>query len=294
MIILYDIIIVGMGISGITAAIYAKRSNKKVLMLDGAMPGGLLNNIDLISNYPGLPDIMGPDFASKLLEQVKTLDIPYKLEQVIELDFTDVEKVVKTTNATYKAKNVILAMGRKPKYLGLDNENDLLGRGLSTCAMCDAFFYKDKDIAVVGTGNSALQESLYLAKIVNKIYLINRRDGFRGDAMLVDEVKNNKKIEIIYNANIKKMNEEDGKLTSVTLDTGKTINVAGVFIYIGYRPATEIVPKKILDQDGYIIVDENFQTPIKGVYAIGDVIKKDIYQLVTAASDGARVIYHMK
>ena len=291
---MYDIIIIGMGISGITAAIYAKRSNKKVLIIDKGMPGGLLNSIDKISNYPGLIDITGPDFAQKLLEQVESFDIPYVLEEVVNLDLDKEEKIIKTTNNEYKSKKVILAMGRKPKYLGLDNEKDLLGHGLSTCAMCDAFFYKDKDIAVVGTGNSALQETLYLSNIANKIYLINRRDGFRGEEMLVEEVKNNPKVEIIYNANIKNMNEVDGKLKSITLDNGNSIDVSGVFIYIGYRPATEIVDKKILDENGYVIVNENLETPIKNVYAIGDVIKKDVYQLVTATSDGARVIYNMK
>ena len=291
---MYDIIIIGMGISGITAAIYAKRSNKKVLIIDKGMPGGLLNSIDKISNYPGLIDITGPDFAQKLLEQVESFDIPYVLEEVVNLDLDKEEKIIKTTNNEYKSKKVILAMGRKPKYLGLDNEKDLLGHGLSTCAMCDAFFYKNKDIAVVGTGNSALQETLYLSNIANKIYLINRRDGFRGEEMLVEEVKNNSKIEIIYNANIKNMNEVDGKLKSITLDNGNSIDVSGVFIYIGYRPATEIVDKKILDENGYVIVNENLETPIKNVYAIGDIIKKDVYQLVTATSDGARVIYNMK
>lgn len=291
---MYDIIIIGMGISGITAGIYAKRSNKKVLIIDKGMPGGLLNSIDMISNYPGLIDIKGPDFAQILLEQAKSMDIPFVLEEVIKLDLSSDELIVTTTNQEYKAKKIILAMGRKPKYLGLDNEKDLLGRGLSTCAMCDANFYKNKTIAVVGTGNSALQEALYLAKIVDKIYLINRRDGFRGEEMLVDEVKNNSKIEIIYNANIKKMQEKDGKLESIILDNGENLNVAGVFIYIGYRPATEFVPKEILDEQGYVVVDEKLETPIKNVYAIGDVIKKDVYQLVTATSDGARVIYNMK
>ena len=291
---MYDIIIIGMGISGITAGIYAKRSNKKVLIIDKGMPGGLLNSIDMISNYPGLIDIKGPDFAQILLEQVKSMDIPFVLEEVTKLDSSSDELIVTTTNQEYKAKKIILAMGRKPKYLGLDNEKDLLGRGLSTCAMCDANFYKNKTIAVVGTGNSALQEALYLARIVDKIYLINRRDGFRGEEMLVDEVKNNSKIEIIYNANIKKMQEKDGKLESIILDNGENLNVAGVFIYIGYRPATEFVPKEILDEQGYVVVDEKLETPIKNVYAIGDVIKKDVYQLVTATSDGARVIYNMK
>lgn len=291
---MFDIIIIGMGISGITAGIYAKRSNKKVLIIDKGMPGGLLNNIDKVSNYPGLIDISGPDFAASLEKQVKSMDIPYILEEVKEVDFSNEIKKVITSNNTYEAKKIILAMGRKPKYLGLDNEKDLLGHGLSTCAMCDAFFYKNEDIAIVGTGNSALQEALYLSNIVNNIYLINRRDGFRGEEMLVEEIKNNPKIKIIYNANIKSMNEENNKLSSITLDNGQTLNVKGVFVYIGYRPATEFIPKEILDENGYVNVNEKLETSIKGVYAIGDIIKKDTYQLVTAASDGARVIYNMK
>ncbi len=291
---MYDIIIIGMGISGITAGIYAKRSNKKILLIDKGMPGGLLNNIDKVSNYPGVPEITGPDFAEILEKQVKSLDIPYVLEEVKSLELNEETKKVITDKNTYEAKRVVLAMGRKPKYLGLDNEKSLLGKGLSTCAVCDAFFYKNEDIAIVGTGNSALQEALYLANIVSHIYLINRRDGFRGEEMLVENIKKNPKIEIIYNANIKSMNEENNKLASITLDNGTTLNVKGVFIYAGYRPATEFIPKEILDENGYVKVNEKLETEIKGVYAIGDIINKDTYQLVTAAADGARVITNMK
>lgn len=291
---MYDIIIIGMGISGITAGIYAKRSNKKVLLIDKGMPGGLLNNIDKVSNYPGVPEITGPDFAEILEKQVKSLDISYVLEEVKSLELNEETKKVITDKNTYEAKRVVLAMGRKPKYLGIDNEKSLLGKGLSTCAVCDAFFYKNEDIAIVGTGNSALQEALYLANIVGHIYLINRRDGFRGEEMLVENIKKNPKIEIIYNANIKSMNEENNKLASITLDNGTTLNVKGVFIYVGYRPATEFVPKEILDENGYVKVNEKLETEINGVYAIGDIINKDTYQLVTAAADGARVITNMK
>lgn len=291
---MYDIIIIGMGISGITAGIYAKRSNKKVLLIDKGMPGGLLNNIDKVSNYPGVPEITGPDFAEILEKQVKSLDIPYVLEEVKSLELNEETKKVITENNTYEAKRVILAMGRKPKYLGLDNEKSLLGKGLSTCAVCDAFFYKNENIAIVGTGNSALQEALYLANIVGHIYIINRRDDFRGEEILVENIKKNPKIEIIYNANIESMNEENNKLSSITLDNGTTLNVKGVFIYVGYRPATEFVPKEILDENGYVKVNEKLETEIKGVYAIGDIINKDTYQLVTAAADGARVITNMK
>lgn len=291
---MYDIIIVGMGISGITAAIYAKRSNLNVLLIDKSAPGGMLNKIDSISNYPGLPNISGPDFAINLLNQINDLEIPYKIEEVISLKLKGKNKAVKTTNNEYFAKNIILALGRTPKFLGLKNEQELLGHGVSTCAMCDAFFYRNKEVAVVGTGNSALQESLFLTKVVDKLYLINRRDGFRGDAYLVEQVKNNPKIEIIYNANITSLNSNEDKLNSITLDNGNTINVAGVFIYIGYTPDTKIVDSSILDENGYVKVNKNLATPIKGVYAIGDCLNKDIYQLITAASDGARVINNIE
>lgn len=291
---MYDIIIVGMGISGITAAIYAKRSNKKVLLLDKGTIGGLLNVIDKVSNYPGLVDIRGVDFATNLEEQVKNLNVEYKLEEVVDVDLKENVKKVITKNGTYEGKKIILAMGRSPKYLGLQNEQELLGRGVSTCATCDAYFYKGADIAVVGTGNSALQEALYLSNIVNHIYLLNRRDGFRGDEILVEKVKENPKIEIIYNVEIKTLESEKGMLKRVALTNDKIIDVSGVFIYIGYRPATDFLPKCLLDEEGYVKINENYESSIKDVYAIGDVIKKDLYQLVTAASDGANVIFKMK
>ncbi len=291
---MYDIIIIGMGISGITAAIYAKRSNMKVLLIDKAMPGGLLNKIEKISNYPGLINITGSDFAMNLLNQIKDLEIPYILEEVHKVDLHNEIKKVKTKKNTYEAKKVIFALGRKPKYLGLDNEQDYLGRGLSTCATCDAYFYKNEDIAVVGTGNSALQETLYLSEVASKVYLLNRRDGFRGEASLVEKIKNNPKIEILYNVTVKSLEEKDNKISAVNLSDGTKIEVKGLFIYVGYRPDTEMLKEyPILDEDGYIKVNGNFETPIKNVYAIGDVIKKSVYQLVTAASDGAIVIYNM-
>lgn len=286
---MYDIIIVGMGIAGISAGIYAKRSGKKVLLIDSGTPGGLLNIIDKVSNYPGLPNISGMEFASNLLKQVKDLEIPFVYEEVISLDLGSTKRVI-TKNNEYETENVILAMGRKPKYLGLNKEKDLIGKGLSTCALCDAFFYKDKDIAVVGSGDSALQESLYLANIVRHIYLINRREDFRGAEELVRKVKENKKIEIIKNASVVNMNEENECLKSIDLSNGQTLDVSGLFIYVGYRPASEIVNKELLDSDGYVVVDDKYETNIKGVFAIGDIIKKDTYQLITAASDGARVI----
>ena len=288
---MYDVIIVGMGIGGITAGIYAKRANLNVLLLDKSAPGGLLNNIDLISNYPGFIDIKGPDLALKLFEQVKSIEIPYKLEEVIKINITDEIKEVITNNNTYQTKNIIIATGTHPKYLGLDNEKELLGRGLSTCALCDGTFYKDKVIAVVGNGNSALQESLYLAKLAKKVYLLNRKDSFKGEEYLQDKVKNKENIEIKYNISITKYNEVDNKIESILLSNNEEIKVSGVFIYVGYKANSELVNGlDITNGDGRIIVDNNCETKIKGLYAVGDVNDKGIYQLITASNDGVIAI----
>lgn len=284
---MYDVIIIGMGIGGITAGIYGKRAGLNVLMFEKSAPGGMLQKIDKIQNYPGFSEISGPDLALNLFNQVKKVGVPFKFEEVIDVEITEEYKKVITKNDTYEAKNVIVATGRTPKYLGLDNEKDYLGRGLSTCASCDGNFYKGEDVAVVGSGNSALQESLYLANIVNKVYLLHRGVNFKGDDALVERVRNTQNIEIVDGVNIKKINEVEGKIESVTLDNEKTINVKGVFIYIGYKPDTEMFKKlDITNINGDIIVSENFETEIDGLYAIGDCAKKDVYQLVTAASDG--------
>jgi len=288
---MYDLIVIGMGIAGITAGIYAKRGNLNVLLIDKSMPGGMLNNIEKISNYPGLANVKGAEFAAKLFEQVRDLQIEYKFEEVMELQVDGNTKKIITNRGEYTTNNVIIATGTKPKYLGLDNEKDLLGRGISTCATCDGAFYKDKKVAVVGSGNSALQESLYLSNICSKVYLLNKRLGFKGEDILVDKVNSNPKIEIMYGVNIKEYVENNGKIESVILDNDSILDVSGIFIYIGYRPNTDIFKNlNITNMQGHIIVDENFETNIEGIYAVGDVIKKDIYQLVTAASDAIHAI----
>lgn len=277
-----------MGISGITAAIYAKRAGLNVMMFEKGSPGGILSTLDSIKNYPGYESIKGPDLAMELFKQVNALGVPYHFEEVISLDLNDKIKKVTTKKDTYEAKNVILATGRIPKYLGLDNEKDYLGRGISTCATCDGALYKDKDVAVVGSGNSALSESLYLANICHKVYLLHRGNAFKGDDELVGKVKEKENIFIIDNVTVDKINETDGKITSVQLSNKGVLEISGIFIYIGFRPNTEIVKDfNITNIDGDIITDEVCKTSIDGVYAIGDCIKKGVYQLVTAAADGA-------
>ena len=290
-----DVIIIGMGIGGITAGIYAKRAGLNVLMFEKSAPGGILQNIDKITNYPGFEEVGGAQLATHLFNQVKKLNIPYKMEEVIDIELSDEKKIVITKNGNYETQNIIIATGRVPKYLGLDNEKDFLGRGISTCATCDGFLYKGEDIAVVGSGNSALQESLHLAKLATKVYLLHRGVEFKGEQSLVEAIKNTPNIEIIGGVNIKKINEKDGKIESVLLDNEKVINVKGVFIYIGYRPNTDLFKKfDITNINGDIIVDENFETEIAGLYAIGDCAKKGVYQLVTAASDGAIAVSNIE
>lgn len=291
---MHDLIIIGMGISGITAGIYAKRKGLDILMLEKGAIGGALQEISVINNYPGYESITGPDLAMNLFNQVKSLGIPYKNEEVISLENGDIKKVITNKN-TYECKNIIIATGRKPKYLGLDNETDYLGKGLSTCASCDGYFYKGENIAVVGSGNSSLQESLYLANIVNKVYLIHRNTSFKADEALIKEVESKKNIEIIGNVTVEKINEKEGKIESILLSNNQTILVKGIFIYVGFRPNTDFINNlDIKNIEGSIITDNECKSKLDGIYAIGDCRKKEIYQLVTAASDGAIVVSNIK
>ena len=283
---MYDLIIIGMGISGISAAIYAKRANLKVLMIEGSAPGGTLNKITNVENYPGISSISGPDFAFNLFTKVQELEIEYKIEEVTDI-ITDT-KTIKTKNNVYQAKNILIATGRRPKLLGLDKEETLLGKGISTCALCDGALYKNKEVAVIGGGSSALAESIYLSKLVKKVYLIHRREEFRGEDTLVEEVKNTNNIELILNNEIKELKEENDILSGLILKDGQELNVSALFIYIGFIPNTSFIENSDIKLDkGYIIVDKDGATNISGIYASGDVTKKDTYQLINAASEGA-------
>ena len=283
---MYDLIIIGMGISGISAAIYAKRANLKVLMIESSAPGGTLNKITNVENYPGISSVSGPDFAFNLFTKVQELEIEYKIEEVTDI-ITD-SKTIKTKNNVYQAKNILIATGRRPKLIGLDKEEALLGRGISTCALCDGALYKNKEVAVIGGGSSALAESIHLSKLVKKVYLIHRREEFRGEDTLVEEVKNTNNIELILNNEIKELKEENNILSGLILKDGQELNVSALFIYIGFIPNTSFIENSDIKLDkGYILVDKNGATNIDGIYASGDVTKKDTYQLINAASEGA-------
>ncbi len=289
---MYDIIIVGAGPAGLTAAIYGARSKKSVLVLEALTYGGqIINTLD-IENYPAEPHISGFDFATKLYNQAKDLGSEIKFEKVTEIKDNGNTKEVITTKDKYKSKTVIIATGSDNRKLGLPNEQELIGKGISYCATCDGNFYKNKKVAVVGGGNTALEDALYLSNIAEEVYLIHRRDEFRADEKNVSLVKNNKKIQIIYNSIITKLNSNE-RLESIDINNIKTneqtnLTIDGLFVAIGRIPENEMFKNLVnTDDAGYIIADEECTTNKEGIFVAGDNRTKELRQLVTATSDGA-------
>lgn len=288
---LYDIIIIGAGPAGLTSAIYGRRANKNVLVLEAKTYGGqIINTID-IENYPAEEHISGFEFATKLYNQAKNLGTEIKFEKVVDLNDLGKEKEVVTTKHTYKTKTIIIATGSENRKLGLPNEDELVSKGVSYCATCDGAFYKKKKVAVVGGGNTALEDALYLADIVEKVYLIHRRDEFRGEESTVNRLKEKDNVEFVYNSNVTKLNANE-KLESieVTDKDGKvsTIPVDGLFIAVGRIPENQNFAKLVnLDESGYIIASDNCHTNVDGIFVAGDNRVKELRQLVTATSDGA-------
>lgn len=281
----YDVVIIGSGVSGMTAGIYLKRGGINTLIIEGDTPGGQLNRASSIKNYPGFKEIDGPTLAYSIYEQLNSYNIDYLYEKVTEVNFDS--KTTTTKNNEIAYDYLIIATGRVPRKLNLDNEEKLIGHGISYCALCDGNLYKDKEIIIVGGGNSALQEAIHLSKICKKVTIIHRRDTFKAEREVIDDLSNYANINIIYNANVIRYNIMNDKLYSVTLDNNEEIKIDGIFISIGYDPATDIFN---LDKDnGYIIVGKNYETSIKDVYACGDVIKKDTYQLTTSAGEATVV-----
>lgn len=286
---IYDLIIIGMGPAGVSAAIYAKRAGLNVLCLDEAMIGGYLNYIDRIDNYPGLYGISGPDFAFKLFEHIQNLNIEFKNKKVLSIIDGDVKKVI-TDNEEFLSKYVVIATGRTARELGLENEREFLGKGISHCALCDGAFYKNKIVAVVGGGNSALQEALHLANIADKVYLIHRNNEFRAVKELADRVQEKENIICMMNVNIKELVNDDNKLTGLVLDNGDSLDVDGLFEYVGFVPGTGFAKDLgIVNDKGYIVVNNDYETSLEGIYAIGDIIDKKVYQISTAVAEGTIV-----
>ena len=288
---MYDIIVIGAGPAGLTSAIYGRRANKNVLVLEAKTYGGqIINTLD-IENYPVEEHISGFDFATKLYNQAKNLGAEILFEKVVDINDLGKEKEVVTTKTTYKAKSVIIATGSENRKLGLSNEDELVGKGISYCATCDGNFYKKKIVAVVGGGNTALEDALYLADIAEKVYLIHRRDEFRGEESTVKLLKEKSNIEFVYNSTVTKLNASE-KLESIEVTNKdgsvRTLEVSGLFVAIGRIPENENFKNLInLDDYGYIIAGEDCHTNVDGIFVAGDNRTKELRQLVTATSDGA-------
>lgn len=274
----HKVVILGSGIAGMTAGIYLKRGGLDVIIVEDNIPGGVLNEIPSIENYPGYEEISGPDLAMNIYNQLTKLGVKILNKKITSIDLNN-----KIINNNIKYEYLVIATGRKSRMLSLEHEKELLGKGISTCALCDGFFYKDKKVAVVGGGSSSLTEALYLSKICKEVIIIHRRDKLTSDKYLIDKVNSTKNIKVLYNSNITKYNQNNNKLTSVIINNKDNLEVEGVFLAIGSTPNSEIF--NVNKDNNYIIVDSNYMTNIDKVYAIRDVIKKDYYQLSTAASD---------
>ena len=289
-----NVIIIGSGPAGYTAAIYAARANLKPILVSGFQPGGQLTITTDVENYPGYEDpIQGPWLMDQMQKQAAHVGTEIINSQVTEVFLNeDVKKLNLDNGTTLNAKTVIISTGAQARWLGLENESKFQGHGLSACATCDGFFFKDKEVAVIGGGNSAAEEALFLTKFATKVYLIHRRDKLRAEKILQDRLKENSKIEFIWNSEVTKFNGNDD-LESIDLLNKKdnqtsNLKIDGVFIAIGHDPATQLFKGQLkMDDGGYIITDpDSTKTSIDGVFAAGDVKDKIYRQAVTAAGMG--------
>ncbi len=290
---IYDVIIVGGGPGGLTAGIYTSRGKLNTLLLEKGMCGGLLANTDIIENYPGFPaGIKGLDLISKFKEQAQRFGVKIsEFEEVKKIEHNKKEIKIQTDKQTYKSYTVIVASGSAPKELGIPGEKKFQGRGVSYCATCDGFLFRNKDIAVVGGGNVAAEESLFLTKFVHKITLIHRREKLRAVKILEERLRKNKKIEFSLNYIPTSING-DTNVRSLTVKHKETskekeIKVSGVFIYIGFSPNTKFLKDIVeLDKAGYIKTNEKMETSLPGIYVVGDVRAKKVRQIDVACAEG--------
>ncbi len=287
---IYDSVVIGMGVAGMSSAIYLKRSGLNVLIIEKNMPGGQIVQTGIVDNYPGFKGD-GPTLALDMYAQITENKIEQKFDEVIELEKKDNIFKIKTSTEEIISKTVILATGRTANKLKLPNEEELTGRGVSYCVICDGAFYKDKVVAVVGSGNSALEEGLSLTKLCSKVIFIVRSEEFKGSSVLIEKIKNSANVEILYNTEIESINEEEGFLSSITVQNKEKkldLDVSGLFIYIGFSPKINYLNKlSVEENNGYIVTRGNGKTNIEGLYACGDSIKKQYYQISIAVGEGA-------
>ena len=286
-----DIIIIGAGPAGMTAAIYARRASKTVLVLEAMSYGGQIINTPDIENYPVAAHISGFDFATKVYEQAKALGAEFKFEKAVEIRDNGDTKTVVTAKNAYEAKAVIIATGSENRKLGVEGEDKLVGRGVSYCATCDGAFFRNKKVAVVGGGNTALEDALYLADIAETVYLIHRRDQFRGEDSTVEKLRQRDNVQFVYNSQVTRLNA-DKRLQSIEVTDKQgnvtTLEVSGLFVAVGRIPENQNFASVVeLDGAGYALAAENCRTKTPGVFVAGDNRVKEVRQLVTATADGA-------
>lgn len=285
----YDIIIIGGGPAGITSAIYALRADKKVLIIEKEAIGGKISSAPLVENYPGIKEINGFELSQKLREQIISLNGEIQTGEVVKIINEEKEKIVITRNKEYKCNSIIISTGTKYKKLELENEEKFIGKGISFCATCDGFFYKNKIVAVIGGGNSAVANAIELSNICEKVYLIQILEHLTAEPMLIDKLNEKKNVEIIYQAVVNKILGEE-KLTGIEINEKskqKIVEIDGMFLSIGQIPETDIFKNMLkTDKYGYLDTNENCMTNIEGIFVAGDCAKKKIRQLTTAVSDG--------
>ncbi len=294
---LYDLIIIGGGPAGLTAGIYAGRARIKTLIFSGSPPGGQLMIAGDVDDFPGFPDgIQGTELIQKMTAQAKKFEAEIKEQNVIAVDFHQQPFLIKADNEKeYKAKAIVIATGARARWLGLENEQRLVGHGISACAICDGFFFKDKVVAVVGGGDSALEDAIYLTKYAKKIYVIHRRDQLRAAKQLQEESMNSPKVEFVFDSEIKEIQGQE-KLEGVIIENNKNnqrkeLSLDGLFISIGHKPATDVFQGQLeTDEQGFLRVHDRTRTSQEGVFAAGDVADPYYKQAVTAAGRGAMAV----
>ena len=290
---MYDTMIIGAGPAGMTAALYAARSNLKVALLERGIYGGQMNNTAEIENYPGYARISGPELAEKMFEPLENLGVEHLFGQVEKIeDHGDFKKIM-TEDEVFETKTVILAPGANHRHLGVPGEEEYNSRGVSYCAVCDGAFFRDEDLLVVGGGDSAVEEAIFLTRFAKSVTIVHRRDQLRAHKLLQERAFANEKISFIWDSVVKEIKGDDRRVTSVVFENVKTGQISesdfgGVFVYVGLDPVSDFVKDLgICDEAGWIVTDQHMKTAIDGIYAIGDVRQKDLRQITTAVGDGA-------
>lgn len=290
-----DIIIIGGGPAGLTAAMYAGRAMLDTLLLEKQFQGGQMINTNEVENYPGILEITGPELSTAMYDHATKFGTKMAFEEVTSIEIDGPIKKVITTSNIYETQTIILAMGAKPRQLGVEKEQELWGKGVSYCAICDGGFFRDKEVAVIGGGDTAVEDALYLSRLAKKVYLIHRRDQLRATQILQERILGSN-VEILWDSKVSKLYSEQ-MLTGIEVENLKTgevtdIDIQGLFIAVGSIPATTLVDGLVtLNEQGYIVAGENCETSSEGVFAAGDIRQKELRQIITAASDGAVSVY---